>query len=608
MLQKFYVNPDTAWDAMNAVQDNGDDYEFILEGGAYALPNSSTLNLSMRQHQGGGGVVIRALIAGDVTIDANASGAQPHTFEWGGDSFRMHGLRWKGLGWDEYFADTSQSVSTLRNFSLGGYYPSDATVGIPPRIIEITNCEWEGTLNVPILIAYASNDSDFYTDLRTENITATDLHRTWLTTRQMTGDDGYYHLYLRDITTHGVSGPDRLSEWPSSPEAVTYSPFASSPMMFDVYRQSGESTAEVRECHGHTEIRGSDNHDMHVFRWNFVQSASVVNRVRDCVFSGEWSRNHFIPPGQNNKFMHLGYYHFNNTPDWPVGGRPLFDFENVKFKGIVNAAVSPDHVSENPVWPNRELFWCNESADFHFTDCDFEWDIQHGAYQNENVHGIALRSDNVDVVANNVTFTSPTGSLFLQINYPGVVYTTTEETRGYKDFNWLRRGVSTLPSKTNLAVDGSFEGSRWNPDANSSIVAVHDARDGKYVGRVSMQWNNPDGSGNYLGNISSQDAIAVETGATYHVRFRYKYRKLWDFAPSGNMSLILYVNYMQVYPGNQIDLSTHDEDTWYIFQASITAAGDGDGTIVASWAGSGSWFSEQHGYEVDIDQIEVYRA
>ncbi len=88
----------------------------------------------------------------------------------------------------------------------------------------------------------------------------------------------------------------------------------------------------------------------------------------------------------------------------------------------------------------------------------------------------------------------------------------------------------------------------------------------------------------------------------------YKYRKLWDFAPSGNMSLILYVNYMQVYPGNQIDLSTHDEDTWYIFQASITAAGDGDGTIVASWAGSGSWFSEQHGYEVDIDQIEVYRA
>lgn len=120
---------------------------------------------------------------------------------------------------------------------------------------------------------------------------------------------------------------------------------------------------------------GSLNHDAHCLRLNSVGASDVQLTLRDCFMRSEFLAGHMSGDGGGPLWPF--YYHVGGPAYPDEGSRPRLDFENVIFEGYISDEVQDGDEAENgPLWPPRYLVQCASSADYHFWDCSFRWDIR----------------------------------------------------------------------------------------------------------------------------------------------------------------------------------------------------------------------------------------
>ena len=220
----------------------------------------------------------------------------------------------------------------------------------------------------------------------------------------------------------------------------------------------GCSSVFVSEVDSLCELRGSLNHDMHSIRMNNINSIDVSVKFADSRIKGYWSEGHVTSGTGPTKFTHLFYYHFYSIPTWPVGARPVLEFENVTFESRIGQLVSTDEFSLDPDEPPRDLFWPNESADYHFYDCTFRWIVESLLYDNPTLTGIGQKSDEITVVAHNTLFDmAENGVSWRPEGRVNATFAEDTETRTIRDEKWLRVHTLDRVQRENILGAASFE-------------------------------------------------------------------------------------------------------------------------------------------------------
>jgi hypothetical protein len=193
--------------------------------------------------------------------------------------------------------------------------------------------------------------------------------------------------------------------------------------------------------------------------------------------------------------MHVAYFHAGNAalndPDEYVliydslgtphhcyrheGRRPRFDFENVHFKQKVYPGILWRAGTELPTWESgAALFQCGNSADYHFWDCTWEWDLPSNWLSPSNhwseistVGYCAIYLHNCTRLPAALRPQNPATAS----DWPNVTFTEDSQTRGYKSLLWMRKLLPTDPLFYTLS-DASFELSdpAWELEGSASIL------------------------------------------------------------------------------------------------------------------------------------------
>lgn len=450
-----YVTPVDWWSYITTIPNDGNDYDVVFMGDdTYVIPGAAASASDIEvNHSAGGSITLRAQIPGTVNIRVGTPSPFLSDLGFIVDKFRMNGLTFNSDGYVK--TDGANSFFTLQ---VGGRTKNIAYT-LDPTTIELTQVKFFGS-RVKMVMNVSPNEL-FYTNIHIEDcefdesgsnmslrIASADTSISW----------GYFHLQCRRIRHHGINGPDEISRWPTGANPASFSSHSDGTGWLEVNGMDGCSSVFVSEVESLSELRGSFNHDMHSIRLNNINSTDVSIKFADSRLKGYWSEGHVTSAGVGGKFTHLFYYHFNNIPVWPVGARPVLEFENVTFESRIGAAVSTDEFSIDPEQPPRELFWPNESADYHFYDCTFRWIVESALYDNPTLTAIGQKSDEITVVAHNSLFDiGENGVSWRPEGRPNATFTEDAETRTVRDEKWLRVHTLGRVQRENILGQPSFE-------------------------------------------------------------------------------------------------------------------------------------------------------
>ncbi len=466
MVVLTYVTPDVDWwTTITTIPNDGKDHEIVFMGGVYDTPTSLLVGNIDILHTNGGSITLRAQIPGNVIINVKESG-QSVVLHYVIDVFRMNGLEWRCATYFNTVNGTgSADISNVGNLlmRIGSVSSAAPFVNLTtPTLIEVTQCKWFGAVNKVQI--FVSTDSRYYTNVHLENLVIEESGDNY--TLQVTHggafgvDTGFAHVQVRDLTHAGINGPNSSVHYPGDPNAVAFGTHVDGTGGLTMGNLDGGSTMVISEVDSLCEIQGSLNHDMHSMSVTSIHSKDVRYTLRDSLIRGHWSKGSLsAPPAFGTTFSHLWYYHFNNIPDYvTLGQRPVITFENVTFESRINQAVDNDLFSNDPLTPDRDLIWTNESASYQFFDCTFRWIIENPLYDNPTLTGIAERSDNIDTGAHNCIFDiGNNGVDYLPKGRVNAVFAADAESRGFREEKWHRIHALDRIQRENIFGAPSFE-------------------------------------------------------------------------------------------------------------------------------------------------------